>query len=131
MSSGELIYNLERQRWEGELWASKPGHYRYEIIIDDDTGSNTQSGDFAVSEGQIELNKVFVNRNSLHQISANTGGLYFPWNLRFNLFDYLNKEETVSTKQIIFRFGEEYLVLVSLLLLLVVEWIVRRFYGLQ
>lgn len=131
MSSGELIYNFERQRWEGELWASKPGHYRYEIIIDDDTGSSTQNGDFSVSEGQIELNKVFVNRNSLNRISTNTGGLYFPWNLRFNLFDYLNKEETVSTKQIIIRFGEEYLVLISLFLLLVVEWIVRRFYGLQ
>ncbi len=131
VSSGELIYHDDHQRWEGELWASKPGQYHYEIIVSDGSGSSTQNGNFAVSEGQIELNKVFVNRNSLKQISANTGGVYFPWSLRFNLFNNLNREETVSAKQIIIRFAEEYLVLVGLIFILVVEWIFRRLHGLQ
>ncbi|MFH1852040.1 MAG: hypothetical protein ABIA75_06810 [Candidatus Neomarinimicrobiota bacterium] len=131
ISSTELTYNGELRRWEGELWASKPGNYDFEITVNDGTSEARQTGTFTVTEGQIELNKVFLNRPALLRIAEKTGGEYYPWNLRFNLYQRLNLEETVSMQSTIIRFGEQYLVLVYLLVLLTVEWIIRRRFGLQ
>ncbi len=131
ISSTELGYDSKNNRWAGELWASKPGNYDYEITVDTGTALNSQTGDFTVTEGQIELNKVFVNNRSLEAVAQNTQAKYFPWNLRFGLFDNLVKEESVSVKKQSIHFDDEYLVLVLLLALLVLEWIIRRRYGLQ
>ncbi len=131
VSSAELVYNSDNQRWEGELWAAQPGHYNYEITVEAETNSAVQSGSFRVSEGQIELNRVFVNRSGMEGIAANTNGEYYPWNQRFNLMEHLNPEETITIKRYLIRFGEQYLVLILILGLLTAEWLIRRRYGLQ
>ncbi|NQU27076.1 MAG: VWA domain-containing protein [Candidatus Marinimicrobia bacterium] len=131
LSTTELEYSSEFERWEGELWAAQPGQYQFEIVVDDGNTSDSQTGMFSVSEGQIELNKVFVNRNTLQQVADNSEGSYYDWNTRFNLNELLEQEHVTTTSNQIIKFGEEYFVLIILLLFLVIEWIIRRRFGLQ
>ncbi len=131
VSSAELVYVPEQQRWEGELWAAQPGKYDYEITVEAQSNSAVQTGSFRVSEGQIELNKVYVNRLGMENIAANTSGKYFPWNARYDLVGNINPEETITIKRYLFRFGEQYTLLIVVLVLLTVEWIIRRRFGLQ
>ena len=113
------------------MWAAQPGQYQFEIVVDEGNTSDSQTGIFSVSEGQIELNKVFVNRNMLQRVAENSAGSYFDWNTRFNLNELLEQEYITTTSKQIIKFGEEYFVLIILLLFLVIEWIIRRRFGLQ
>ncbi len=127
----ELDRDARENRWQGEFYASNAGDYQYEIIRNNGEEAVIQTGDFTVTVGQIELNKVFVNRRALQRIADNSAGEYFPWDERYNLFDLLQAEETILTRRFNIRFHEEYLLLGIIIALLVSEWIIRRRFGLQ
>ncbi|NOZ03919.1 MAG: hypothetical protein GXO92_04830 [FCB group bacterium] len=130
VNSTELRYNPERRRWEGQLWASVPGEYEYEINFNNGITTSRQTGSFRVSESQIELNKVFLNRNLLSRIAEQTGGKYFSWASRAELKEYVGPRtvtETIVNKR---KLTETWWVLGLILALLTAEWALRRKNGL-
>lgn len=130
VNSTELRYNPERRRWEGQLWASVPGEYEYEINFNNGITTSRQTGNFRVSESQIELNKVFLNRNLLARIAEQTGGKYFSWASRAELKDYIQPQsvaEVIVNKR---KLTESRWILGLIIALLTAEWALRRKNGL-
>jgi len=131
INSAELRFNPESRRWEGNIWAPKPGKYSYEISIQD--GSNPpvkQNGRFIVEESQIELNEVALNSPLLEDLSMKTNGAYYPWASRSELFNKVLPRERQEKINRSTKFNEENWVLVILIVLLTIEWIIRKRIGL-
>ena len=131
INSAELRFNPESKRWEGNIWASKPGKYSYEISIQDGSAPPVkQNGRFIVEESQIELNEVALNSPLLKNLSMKTNGAYYPWATRAELFNKVlprDRQEKINRST---RFNEESWVLVILIVLLTIEWIIRKRIGL-
>jgi len=131
INSAELRFNPESRRWEGNIWAPKPGKYSYEISIQD--GSNPpvkQNGRFIVEESQIELNEVALNSPLLEDLSMKTNGAYYPWASRSELLNKVLPRERQEKINRSTKFNEENWVLVILIVLLTIEWIIRKRIGL-
>lgn len=130
MNSSELHYNLSRSRWEGNIWASSPGTYSYEIGVEHGKNTTVHRGEFAVNESQIELNRVFVNRSLLKNLAKQSGGKYIPWSYRADVSDLvMNQSKNVTSKASV-KFSQNPWLILVLLFLLCTEWSVRRFSGL-
>ena len=131
INSAELRFNPESRRWEGNIWAPKPGKYSYEISIQDGSAPPVkQNGRFIVEESQIELNEVALNSPLLENLSMKTNGAYYPWASRAELFKKILPRERKEKNNRSTRFNEESWVLVILIVLLTIEWIIRKRIGL-
>ena len=130
INSTELRYNPTAQRWEGQLWASKPGNYNYEIHFQNDNSVSSQIGSLIVNESQIELNKVFLNERLLKKIAATTNGNYFNWNSRSELIDYIDPKTVVKQKFTQIELRNEWWILIGILIFLTFEWSMKRRAGL-
>ena len=131
INSAELRYNPESRRWEGNIWAPKPGKYSYEISMQDgSTLPVKQNGRFIVEESQIELNEVALNSPLLENLSKKTNGAYYPWASRAELFNKVLPRERQEKIKRSTRFNEETWVLIILIGLLTIEWIIRKRIGL-
>ena len=131
INSAELRFNPESRRWEGNIWAPKPGKYSYEISIQDGSAPPVkQNGRFIVEESQIELNEVALNSPLLENLSMKTNGAYYPWASRAELFKKILPRERQEKNNRSTRFNEESWVLVILIALLTIEWIIRKRIGL-
>ena len=130
INSTELRYNPTAQRWEGQLWASKPGNYNYEIYFQNDNSVSSQIGSLIVNESQIELNKVFLNERLLKKIAATTNGNYFNWNSRSELIDYIDPKTVVKQKFTQIEPRDEWWILIGILIFLTFEWSMKRRAGL-
>jgi hypothetical protein len=126
----QLRFHKERDRWEGKLWASSPGNYRFEIIYTEDVNQFIQSGEFVVQESQIELNNVILNRSALTKLTEATGGKMVVWDLRSELENMIEPYSTQKVNRIVIDLNRHWLVLLLILVLLTVEWGYRRKLGL-
>jgi len=126
----DILYNIEEQRWLGEFRAPGPGEYNYSIQL----GSNQdpiQTGTFQILESQIELNQVYLNKKLLATISNSTDGQFFVWDSRDSLFSEINPKVRREFKAEIIKFNESRVLLIIMILLLCVEWFIRRHRGLS
>ena len=126
----DILYNIEEQRWLGEFRAPGPGEYNYSIQL----GSNQdpiQTGTFHILESQIELNQVYLNKKLLATISNSTNGQFFVWDSRDSLFSEINPKVRREFKAEIIKFNESRVLLIIMILLLCVEWFIRRHRGLS
>ena len=126
----DILYNIEKQQWLGEFRAPGPGEYNYLIQL----GSNEdpiQTGTFQILESQIELNQVYLNKKLLATISNSTNGQFFVWDSRDSLFSEINPKVRREFKAEIIKFNESRVLLIIMILLLCVEWFIRRNRGLS
>lgn len=124
-------FNLEHKRWQGTFRAAVPGSYQYEILLGDNPNTKAlQTGNFQVMESQVELNKVFLNQNLLQTIVDKTGGIYFDWSDRDSIVTLLEPKEEREFATEVTKFGESQGLIYLILLLLTVEWVLRRRQGL-
>ena len=125
----DILFNIEEQRWMGEFRAPGPGEYQYSIHFELEN-EPIQTGSFQVLESQIELNQVFLNKKLLTSISNETDGQYLPWASRDSLLIKLNPKVRREFKANIIKFNESKILLFIIILLLCIEWIIRRRRGL-
>ena len=126
----DISYNIEEQQWLGEFRAPGPGEYSYSIQL----GSNQdpiQTGSFQILESQIELNQVYLNKKLLATISNSTNGQFFVWGSRDSLFSEINPKVRREFKAEIIKFNESRVLLIIMILLLCIEWFIRRNRGLS
>lgn len=129
-STYELIFNPVNEQWETRFLAGKPGKFTYEIVLESENNNYSQNGSFYIDESQIELNQVSVNNNILENISAQTNGKYITWQSRAGIFSLIKpnyKQEIVVKDEFI---GENYFTIILLIILLSIEWYIRRSIGL-
>ena len=126
----DISYNIEEQQWLGEFRAPGPGEYSYSIQL----GSNQdpiQTGTLQILESQIELNQVYLNEKLLATISNSTNGQFFVWGSRDSLFSEINPKVRREFKAEIIKFNESRVLLIIMILLLCIEWFIRRNRGLS
>ena len=126
----DISYNIEEQQWLGEFRAPGPGEYSYSIQL----GSNQdpiQTGTLQILESQIELNQVYLNKKLLATISNSTNGQFFVWGSRDSLFSEINPKVRREFKAEIIKFNESRVLLIIMILLLCIEWFIRRNRGLS
>lgn len=130
VNSTQLQYNPARERWEGQLWASSPGKYRYELVFQDKSTVSTQSGEFTVLQSQIELNNVSLNQPLLSTLSENTQGEFFLWNSRLDLPEKIENKSIIEKREEEIEPTKQWWLLALFLVFLSAEWILRRNIGL-
>jgi RNA-binding protein YlmH len=81
-------------------------------------------------ESQIELNQVYLNQDLLKNISKNTNGKYFHWDDRDELLKLISPKVRREFKADIIKLTESRFVLIMLIILLCIEWTLRRIKGL-
>ena len=126
----DILYNIEEQRWLGEFRAPGPGEYNYSIQLESNQDP-IQTGTFQILESQIELNQVYLNKKLLATISNSTDGQFFVWDSRDSLFSEINPKVRREFKAEIIKFNESRVLLIIMILLLCVEWFIRRNRGLS
>ena len=126
----DILYNIEEQRWLGEFRALGPGEYNYSIQLESNQDP-IQTGTFQILESQIELNQVYLNKKLLATISNSTDGQFFVWDSRDSLFSEINPKVRREFKAEIIKFNESRVLLIIMILLLCVEWFIRRNRGLS
>ena len=127
--NGDVDYNYEKDRWEGNFRASTPGNYLYKLFIDN-SDDPIQVGKFKVLESQIELTQVYLNQELLNKISEDTNGDYYHWDDRNELEKIISPKVRRELKAEIIKLTESRLVLIILIFILCIEWTIRRFKGL-
>jgi hypothetical protein len=127
----ELNYNPVNEQWETRFLAGKPGSYSFEITLENENDIYNQHGSLFIDESQIELNQVSVNNKILQNISSFTKGKYVPWESRAELIGYIKPElkQEIIVKNA--RLNENIIGLALLILLISIEWYIRRLMGLS
>jgi hypothetical protein len=127
----ELTYNPVNEQWETKFLAGKPGSYSYEIVMENENEVSTQIGSLLIDESQIELNQVSVNKEKLITIANATNGKYVSWESRAEIIDRIKQEhkEEIVVRDV--RLNEYTLGILLLVILLSIEWYIRRHIGLS
>ena len=123
---GDYIFARDGQAYRLALPNLPQGLYHYTAT----TGNISASGTFAVESLNLELRRLMANHNLLRTISTTTGGIMY----RPNQLTVLSAE-LKSLKPVIYshsRYDEMLrlpLVLITILMLLATEWVLRKYHG--
>jgi len=126
----QLRYNTDKERWEGQFWASSPGNYSYEVLIENNGSVSMQSGTFIIEESQVELNRVFLNSDLLKTISDASSGQFVNWESRADITDFMDFKQKTETYFKEIKLLENKYWLIFILLWFTIELAWRRYIGL-
>ncbi len=131
INTKQLFYDSDKKNYEGKFWASKAGKLDYKIqIFDEEKSRIVSEGEIHVQESQIELNKVFLNELPLKKLANKTKGTFNYWDSREELINNIDKkiEKTVGNIRIVLK--QKIVVVIFLIILVSIEWLLRRRLGL-
>ena len=131
INTKQLFYDSNKKNYEGKFWASKSGKLDYRIeMFDEEKSRIVSEGEIHVQESQIELNKVFLNELPLKKLANQTNGTFNLWDSREELINVIEKkiEKTMGNTRIVLK--ENIAILISLFILVSIEWFLRRRLGL-
>ncbi len=130
INSKPIIFNKDLEAYEGYFYASKPGRLDYEIeFLNDNNKIIVSRNSVEIQESQVELNKVYLNQSILDRLTKETGGDYFSWNDKDNLFGIIEKDVHIKNFEKFKKFTELRWYLVILLILISFEWLIRKRRG--
>ena len=130
LSSKKIEYDRKNNEYYSSMIASSPGIVSYFIDNINGKSSNISSRSFRVKESHIELNNIFLNEKLLKSLSKNTGGKFYFWKDKEDLLVNFNQIKNETFNNEIFYLNRNTLFLMLILLLFIIEWIIRRKYGL-
>ena len=132
IGSKPLFLDINKNEYKSRFWAPKPGKIKYIVNINKGIDSyEVSNGTFEVQESHIELNRIFLNKEKLINISRSSGGKFNYWVDYESLLDEIsivNKKENYIATYII---RHNYLFILIILLIITIEWSVRRRMGLM
>ena len=131
LGSKPLFLDLNKNEYKSRFWAPKPGKINYLVNINRGVESYQVSrGTFEVQESHVELNRIYLNKEKLKNISISSGGLFKLWENREELLDNIsniNKKETLTIK---YKLRYSYLFISIFFSIIALEWFLRRRMGL-
>ena len=102
LGSKPLFLDLNKNEYKSRFWAPKPGKINYIVNINRGIESyQVSSGTFEVQESHVELNRIYLNKEKLNNISISSGGQFKLWENREELLDKIfneNKKENYIVK---------------------------------
>ena len=97
IGSKPLFLDINKNEYKSRFWAPKPGKIKYIVNINKGIDSyEVSNGTFEVQESHIELNRIFLNKEKLINISRSSGGKFNYWVDYESLLDEIsivNKKE--------------------------------------
>ncbi|MDP6966077.1 MAG: hypothetical protein QF551_02255 [Candidatus Marinimicrobia bacterium] len=126
-----LAYDRASALWKTSFFAGRGGKYSYEIVEPSLPDLPLQVGNFTIEESQIELNKVFLNKSLLQDLSDKTGGTFLQWDSRERIGDLVSFEKQVFSSKEKIQLSHLWPLMLIGFILLAGEWVVRRLIGLQ
>ena len=132
IGSKPLFLDINKNEYKSRFWAPKPGKIKYIVNINKGIDSyEVSNGTFEVQESHIELNRIFLNKEKLINISRSSGGKFNYWVDSESLLDEISivkkKENYIAT----YIIRHNYLFILIILLIITIEWSVRRRMGLM
>ena len=127
--SKEIEFNVESKRWESEFRTPSPGKYFFQINRVGN-GQPIQSTPFTILESKVELNQVYLNEKLLSDISLTNSGSYFNWGERDRIFDFISEKGKREIKANIIKIKDSIILLSLIIIILCIEWIMRKKKGL-
>ena len=132
IGSKPLFFDLNEDIYKANFWAPKPGLIDYIVKINNNSESYEVSrGEFKVQESHIELNRLFLNKNKLINLSKSSNGSYRHWHDKENLISSIKDIQRTESYIAVITFRYNYLYICFLIVLLYVEWFYRRKIGLN
>lgn len=131
INTKQLFYDSNKKNYQGKFWASKAGKLDYKIeMFDEEKSRIVSEGEIHVQESQIELNKVFLNELPLKKLANQTNGTFNLWDSREELINNIDNkiEKTVGNTRLTIK--HEIGVAIFLIILVSIEWFLRRRLGL-
>ncbi|MCH8328280.1 MAG: hypothetical protein IID15_07140 [Candidatus Marinimicrobia bacterium] len=122
-----LNYNFESGEYEGEYWPSEPGVHRYRVEGADDD-PNWQR--FEMQAGRVELESLSQNRYGLQRLAEVNGGSYITLTEADQLWETMEYAPRTVARESKFNLWQLRYLAPVMLLLLTVEWVLRRRMGL-
>lgn len=133
-NNGDYLFSpIGNGLYELNLTVGNPGIYNYSVKVENLHEDYTSiSGSFNIEPMEIEFLDRKLNRNLLESISLATGGKYFTSNESNSLitklnFNYQNKIYLIYADKELRLSGFE-IILLIIVLLLSIEWVIRKFY---
>ncbi len=131
INTKQLFYDSNKKNYEGKFWASKAGKLDYKIeMFDDEKSRIVSEGEIHVQESQIELNKVFLNELPLKKLANQTNGTFNYWDSREELINIIDKKFDKKQRNTKIVFKQKIEILILLIILISIEWFLRRRLGL-
>ena len=125
-----LNYDFEDGEYKGDFWPAESGTYRLLNDQPEGSGGATVRSTFHVQAGRVELETLIQNRYALERLAQATGGRYVHLQAlegTLSQLDFSAKATTRADHYSIWQFSYLWVVPVILLGL---EWILRRVAGL-
>ena len=127
----EFPFSLAHNSFQVTVENLSPGSYQYTVTV---AGQKSMdSGVFLISEARIEAQFTKANTTKLNRLAKSTGGKVYHSTEILELVDdfvdnedYATLQKTVLKKQALIDWKW---VLALLLMLLTIEWFVRKYYG--
>ncbi len=125
------LENLGNGKYEGKFSIPAPGTYRYLGIAKlGKEKLGTAKGKFSAGEFQIEFLQNRMNQRLLRQLSAISGGKFYLPDQVGRLSHDLNLKNRPLMSESEYNLWNVWLLLVAIILLLTIEWSIRRRKGL-
>ena len=132
IGSKPLFLDINKNEYKSRFWAPKPGKIEYLVKINMGLDSyQVSKGTFEVQESHIELNRIFLNKEKLENISNASGGQFRYWVNHESLLDEMSMIERTENYLTKYTMRYNYLIISTIFLLLTIEWLLRRRKGLM
>ncbi len=125
-----MNYNFEAGEYEGEFWPGEPGAHRFRVYDGASVGELPTSPGFTVQAGRVELESLTQNRYGLQRLAESTGGSYVELGSVETLLSRLAYTARTVRREHQFNLWRIRGLWIGLVLLLGLEWGLRRFVGL-
>ena len=125
-----MNYNFETMEYEAEFWPGEPGAHRIRVYDGDTGGGLPASPDFTVQAGRVELESLTQNRYGLQRLAESTGGSYVELGSVETLLARQAYTARTVTREYQFNLWRIRGLWIGLVLLLGLEWGLRRYVGL-
>ncbi len=125
-----LAYNFETGEYEGEFWPGEPGRHLFRIYDGDAVGELPVNPGFMVQAGRVELESLTQNRYGLQRLAESTGGGYVELGAIEKLLSKQAYTARTITRESQFNLWRIRGLWLGLIILLGLEWGLRRFIGL-
>ena len=127
LASRPLFLDMNKNEYKSRFWAPKPGKIEYIVKINRGLESyEISKGSFEVQESHIELNRIYLNQEKLKNISSTSGGEFIYWSDLDKLLEHIiviNKKDNFVLK---YTLRYNYFFISTLLILMTIEWLLRR-----
>ena len=128
----DYVFNNLDEAYEAEVDIAEPGVFKYSATTTYKGESFVEKGEFVIREQSLEAQQLMANYDLLYKISDRNNGGFF----RLGQIDDLQKQLQQQDAKSLVSYSQTYaglnaipLLLLFIILLLTIEWVLRKYLG--